>query len=217
MSGLTPAQTRMLTLLAPLRPRWTLTGGAALVGFHQHQRTTRDLDLFVHGASTLGRLPDEALAAIRHSGLPVETMQRSDTFARLRVQCDAETVLVDLVAEPVPHAEPPHETALGEHRILVDTRHEILVNKLGTLLHRREPRDLEDLRLLLATGGDLRRALVDAAQKDGGFSPLTVGWALAGFDVRPRALAIGMPEARVQALEAFRSALAAEIAALARP
>lgn len=37
---------------------------------------------------------------------------------------------------------------------------------------------LEDVRVLLARGGNLPRALADAAQKDGGFSSLTLAWVL---------------------------------------
>jgi hypothetical protein len=101
--------------------------------------------------------------------------------------------------------------------ILVDTPHEILVNKLGTLLNRAEPRDLIDLRALLQHGGDLRRALRDAARKDGGFSPLTVGWSLEGFDVEKRGAALGMTATEVRELDAYRRRLRDEIAALARP
>lgn len=41
---LSTLQERVLRLLADVEPPWTLTGGAALAGFHTHHRTTRDLD-----------------------------------------------------------------------------------------------------------------------------------------------------------------------------
>jgi hypothetical protein len=54
-------QRRILTILASQQPRWTLTGGAALVGFHLGHRETRDLDLFRHGLARLPALePTEA-------------------------------------------------------------------------------------------------------------------------------------------------------------
>jgi hypothetical protein len=43
---LSALQQRILVVLSPLRPSWTLTGGAALAGFHTKHRETRDLDLF---------------------------------------------------------------------------------------------------------------------------------------------------------------------------
>lgn len=51
---LTQLQSRILDRLAGTEPRWTLTGGGALVGFHTAHRTTRDLDLFFHGLDKLG-------------------------------------------------------------------------------------------------------------------------------------------------------------------
>ena len=41
---LSSLQERVLRLLADIEPPWTLTGGAALAGFHTHHRATRDLD-----------------------------------------------------------------------------------------------------------------------------------------------------------------------------
>jgi len=44
-SKLIALQVRILRELAGMQPPWTLTGGAALSGFHLMHRTTRDLDL----------------------------------------------------------------------------------------------------------------------------------------------------------------------------
>lgn len=125
--------------------------------------------------------------------------------------------MVDLVAEPVPFVEPPQPAEIDGAMILVDTPHEILTNKLGTLLHRREPRDLIDIRALLQAGGDLTRALTDAARKDGGFSPLTLGWALEQFDVAVRARAMGADAAAAESLQQFCGWLRDEVVRLARP
>jgi nucleotidyltransferase AbiEii toxin of type IV toxin-antitoxin system len=56
---LSALQWRILERLSTLEPRWTLTGGGALAGFHLKHRTTRDLDLFWHGLNQLGSLPEE--------------------------------------------------------------------------------------------------------------------------------------------------------------
>ncbi len=217
MSRLSPLQLRVLEVLAPMSPRWTLTGGAALAGFHLQHRTTRDLDLFWHATRTIADFARRAEQLLGSAGLEVAALQRSDTFVRLRATGNGETVIVDLVAEPVAVADPPREATVGNSRILVDTPHEILTNKLGTLLHRAEPRDLIDLRELLGRGGDLSRALGDAARKDGGFSPLTVGWSLQSFDVLARARTLGMSDADARELDCFRQRLRDDIAQLARP
>lgn len=216
-SKLSQLQQRLLEILAPMSPRWTLSGGGALAGFHCAHRTTRDLDLFWHGQATLPEAPQQAERLLTAAGVRVATIQRSPTFARLKATLGDDSVVLDFVAEPVATVEAPAEHTIGRTRILVDTPHEILVNKLGTLLHRAEPRDLVDLRELLANGGNLRRALLGAARKDGGFSPLTVGWSLEGFDVLEKARALGMSESDARELDAFRQRLRDEIAGLAKP
>ena len=187
MSGadLSPLQRRALGILAPLTPRWTLTGGAALAGFHLHHRVTRDLDLFFRGQRLLGRMGQEAEALLTRAGLEAESLQRELTFCRLRVSDGEETTLVDLVAEPVPSLEDPITVLVFGVELQIDSRHEILVNKLCALLSRSEIRDLVDIDGLLAAGGDLERAVQDAPKKDGGFSGLTLAWLLRQFPMSP--------------------------------
>lgn len=172
-SRLTPLQVRILDLLAGLG--WTLTGGGALAGFHLGHRVTRDLDLFWHGRSDLDRLPLEVERRLREAGLEVEPIQTAPSFRRLRVSDGVETFPVDLVADPVAVVEPPVEAAPG---VWVDTPREILANKLAALLSRWAVRDLVDVRALVESGLDLDRGLLDAAAKDGGFSPPTLAWVL---------------------------------------
>lgn len=214
---LTALQERVLALLAPLQPSWTLTGGAALCGFHLQHRTTRDLDLFWHGLQVFAREPEDCERLLRQAGLTVDAVQRGPSFVRLRCADVVETVVVDLVAEPVPAIEAPLLVTADKATIRIDTQHEIFVNKLGTLLHRAEIRDLVDLQALLGCGADLRRGLQDAVKKDGGFSPLMVGHLLHSFPVRKQAAADGLSAAATTALEAFRDELAARIAAISHP
>ena len=178
MNSLTPLQIRALILLAGIDPPWTLTGGAALAGFHLGHRTTQDLDLFWHGARSLDHSADEVSRRLVSAGLSVHVERSAPAFRRLRVSDENEVLLVDLVADPVAVIEAPELRDVGEVQILVDTAHELLVNKLTTLLSRSELRDLVDVRALIAAGGDLERAILDAPRKDGGFSGPTVAWVL---------------------------------------
>jgi hypothetical protein len=164
-----------LRTLAGSVPRWTLTGGGALCGYYLRHRETRDLDLFFHGLDALGHIPNEVSLRLRRAGLSVESVESAETFHRLRVSDGNESMPVDLVAEPVATVEPPVEIEPG---ILIDTRHEILVNKVTALYSRWAVRDLVDVRALLDAGGDLDRALLDAPRKDGGFSPQSLAWVL---------------------------------------
>ena len=217
LGRLSDLQTRILQLLAGVEPKWTLSGGGALAGFHLCHRTTRDLDLFWHGAVGLGPQVEDCIGRLRDAGLAVDVLQRSRSFVRLSATDGQERTVLDLVAEPVAVVEAPVPMPVGEATVLVDTADEILVNQLGALLNRAEARDLLDLQLLLAQDADLARAMQGAAQKDGGFSPLTLGWMLASFPVGRQASAAGMDEATGAELDRFRLELARRVAALAAP
>lgn len=159
-------------------PPWTLTGGGALAGFHLGHRSTRDLDLFWHGQGELDHSPDEVIRRFAAAGLQVTVERSAPAFRRLRISDGQEVLLVDLVADPIATIEPPEAQDVEGRQILVDTRHEILVNKLTTLLSRSELRDLVDLKALIEAGGDLERGIRDAPKKDGGFSGPTLAWLL---------------------------------------
>lgn len=217
MPGLTELQRRVLAILAPIRPAWTLTGGAALVGWHLQHRTTRDLDLFWHGLAAFAREPDDCQRRLQASGCRVDVLQRTPSFVRLRVTDGADTVLVDLIAEPVPHATPPIAMETPGGAILVDTAQEILANKLGALLHRAELRDVVDIRALLAKGLDLGKGLREAALKDLGFSPLIVAHLLNDFPVARQGQALGFDAASIAELGTFCRDLAARIASHSKP
>jgi hypothetical protein len=203
---LSALQARVLATLATIDPPWTLTGGAALAGFHLGHRSTRDLDLFWHGARSIADVRRDVVARLAADGMSVEPLRTAESHCSLRVGDGHEHVVVDLVAEPVAVIEAPQAQRIGGVSIAVDTKHEILVNNLCALLHRSELRDLMDIAALVAAGGDLARALRDAPRKDGGFSALTLGWSLSNWRVAEAAGAAGL-EDRADELEAFRQRL----------
>lgn len=216
-SKLSPLQARLIGILADLAPPWILTGGAALAGFYTGHRATRDLDLRWTGEADLVGASRAVAERLRSAQLPFQVLQSSPTFERLRVSDAEEVVLIDLVADPLPSVEVPDVLMLGEARVRVDTPHEILVNKLCTLLGRMELRDLEDIRALLAAGLDLDRAVADAPRKDGGFSPLTLAWVLQGMPAGRFAAAAGWPADEVAAIEEFKVTLLDRLLSMSAP
>lgn len=210
-SQLTDLQREILRTLATMKPRWTLTGGGALAGVHLGHRTTRDLDLFWHDRPELGAMRTEAIEALRASGFESISNQVATSHARLEVSKGGERVILDLVAERVPFVEAPREATVDGVKILVDTPHEILVNKFCALLSRAELRDLRDVRELLAHGGDMARALGDAPRKDTGFSPLVLAWLLKDLPIRSMARVDALGDDEITSLERFRDDLVASL------
>jgi hypothetical protein len=210
-------QGRIVRALAPLSPPWTLTGGGALAGAYLGHRTTRDLDLFWRERHSLGNTPLDAQALLRATGLDVVALRTSPTFAELRVSDETDACIVDLVAEPFASLEPPVSLPVDGTTVQVDSLHEILVNKLTTLLGRAEVRDLVDVRALLEAGLDLAAGVRDAPKKDGGFSALTLAWVLTSLDVEPLARELGSSAEAAKALAGFKSELVDSLMRIARP
>jgi hypothetical protein len=217
LGKLSDAQERALVALAGMKPAWTLSGGAALVGFHTRHRETRDLDLFWQARSKLEGVVGEAVSRLQRAGFDVVVLQTAEAFARLDARHGSGSVIVDLVADPVPLAEAPEGMRIRDQTILVDTPHQILVNKLCALLSRSELRDLVDVRALVDAGGDLSRALEDCPRQDAGFSPLTFAWAVRGLPLRAIASAASWEDDRISDFERFRDDLVARVLADVKP
>jgi hypothetical protein len=213
---LTALQEKVLVLLAPL-PAWTLTGGAALVGFYTFHRTTRDLDLFFRPRSTLDSVTSDVSRALIDAGLQVATLRSTPTFAQLEVRDVDERIVVDLVADPIPVIEEPVQVSVGGAEVHVETRYQLLVNKLCSLLSRSELRDLTDIQALLSAGADLDRDLADCPKHDGGFSPLTFSWILKDLAIARLGRAKGWSAEEIAALEVFRDELLEKLIAMTRP
>lgn len=214
---LTELQVRVLRALTGVSPSWTLTGGAALAGFYTMHRSTRDLDLFWQGLSTLESIPREVSQRLRDEGLSVDVVQNAPAFHQLRVTDGTDAVVVDLVADPTSRVEPPTQHFIDDAVVQTEGRHQILVNKLCALLGCSELRDLVDVRALLESGGDLERALRDAPTTDGGFSPLTFAWVLNTLPLRALATRQGWADAEINALDRFRGELIDTVARAAAP
>ena len=210
-------QRRILEVLADFVPRWTLVGGAALVGFHLHHRTTRDLDLFWRGMDALGHIGRECEHRLRAHGLEAAVLQEGATFVRLRVGDGATTTIVDLVADPSSAIEAPDRFQVGPATIDVSAVHDLLVDKLCALLSRSEIRDLIDLRALVDSGADLDRAIDDAPRRDAGFSPLHLTWTIKGLRVDVLGRAAALSDADVEALGRFRDDVVTRLMRRSRP
>jgi Nucleotidyl transferase AbiEii toxin, Type IV TA system len=200
-------QLRVLEALAAVKPRFVLSGGAALAGVHLGHRATRDLDLFWRNRAELGDLPRAVEQRLTSQGLSVATIQTAPSFVRLQVNDGNLVVVVDLISEPTDAVEAAETHQIGRAEILVDSPRSILAEKLCALLERSELRDLIDVDALIRSGQRLGVAIADAPRRDSGFSPLTLAWLLRDFDVNGLAKTAGLDDANAARLDAFRQQL----------
>ena len=135
----------------------------------------------------------DATQALQGAGLRVVPVRSSTMFAQLDVRLETESTIIDLVADPTPIAEVAQPMMVDEVTIMVETSHQLLVNKLCALLSRSELRDLIDIRALVAFGADLQRALLDCPGQDAGFSPMTFAWGAQSLPIRRVAAFQRMP------------------------
>ena len=138
-------------------------------------------------------------------------------FAQLDVRLDTQSTIIDLVADPTPIAEVAQPMIIGDATILVETPHQLLINKLCALLSRSEVRDLIDIRALVESEADLPRALNDRPGQDAGFSPMTFAWGAQSLPLRRIAATQKWPEPEIEALERFRQGLVERVMAAVRP
>lgn len=188
-----------------------LTGGAALAGYYLGHRSTDDLDLFTTPEKNVRAGIDALHAASAAFGADVRVVRETPDFKRFAVTRGPETTLVDLVVDRAPQIA--EKATVGNVRI--DTLREIAANKVCALLDRLEPRDLVDLRLLIAGGIELDAAIADARLKHAGVDPATIAWVLSQSPI-PETAALPSGVARAD-VEAFRTALIAELTRSALP
>lgn len=173
-SKLAPLQGALLRAFFEQTRAFRLTGGAALAGFYLGHRQTEDLDLFAAPPTPIDEGVRAVRAAVDALRAQADITQDALDFKRFVVRRADERTVVDVVIDRAPRAE-PDVVVDGIH---LESEREILGNKVCTLLSRMEPRDLVDLRALLAKGHRLEDAVAVARIKDGGADPATLAWVL---------------------------------------
>ena len=148
----------------PQAAGFLLAGGAALVAQGLTGRPTQDLDLFTSPGR--GLVADAATgleAAADRRGWTVRQIRASDTFVRLLVNSDVDSVLVDLAVDATPQ-RPPVMSLAGPTLDPDD----LAGRKVVALFDRAEARDFADVYDLVTRYGT-ERLLELAADADHGF------------------------------------------------
>lgn len=180
-SGLTPLQRATLKAFFERERGFFLTGGAALVGFHLHHRTTSDVDMFSLDDAAFERGPHVMADVAVALDATLEVRQNAPGFKRYALTSrDGEGIVVDLLRERGYQIHPEKPESEG---ICVDPPDEILANKLTTLAGRTEERDIIDVMFLERAGFRVEDALDAALRKDGGCTAATLAWLLSQVEV----------------------------------
>ena len=173
--ALYPLQDKVIALFrdAP----FYLTGGTALSRGYYNHRFSNDLDYFVNDHSDFNRIADRQIAKLNAAFTDIHIALRGENFLRLFV--GTPRMKVELINDV-----PAHIGGFVTHPSLgvIDSKENILANKITALVDRGLPKDVADIYVLLRDGLSIKSALVNADSKAAGISPLLVAKILAEFD-----------------------------------
>jgi len=157
-----------------------LTSETALSrGYYEH-RYSDDLDFFLNDAPDFQLSRDRCLSGLQQAvaaqGWRVEIILREERFGRAFVHGPIPLKLEFINDVPFRVGHPWEHPVLG----LLDTKENILANKLSALLDRQEPKDLADIFWLCCRDQlDLVAAIDQAGGKAAGVFPPAIARALA--------------------------------------
>jgi hypothetical protein len=151
--------------------RFFLTGGSALGLFYLQHRFSYDLDLFSSAHVDWLELDGVMRVCAREIGADLGLLRDAPTFRRYRLARAGQNEIVDIVVDVSPQID-PEKPWIDD--VQVDTIHEIMLNKITTLISRCELKDIVDLYFLEREGLRVERYFEEAQQKDGGLDPAMV-------------------------------------------
>jgi len=154
-----------------------LTGGTTLSRGYYNHRYSDDLDYFVNYHSDFQGISEIIVEKLLKTFHDVEVDLKGEHFYRVFV--GQERLKIELVNDV-----PSHIGAIIAHPTLgiIDSKENILANKLTALVDRALPKDIADLYFLLKDGLSLKQSLLDAHSKAAGIAPLFIAKILAEFN-----------------------------------
>ena len=154
-----------------------LTGGTALSRGYYNHRFSDDLDYFVNYHTDFRRISEIQIEKLVKAIENTEVDYKGEYFYRVFVA--EEKLKIEMVNDV-----PSHIGELVNHPVLgiIDSKENILANKLTAIVDRTLPKDMVDIYFLLKDGLSIKNALTDAESKAAGISPLLIAKILAEFD-----------------------------------
>ncbi|MBI4687430.1 MAG: nucleotidyl transferase AbiEii/AbiGii toxin family protein [Nitrospirae bacterium] len=154
-----------------------LTGGTALSRGYYNHRFSDDLDYFVNYHPDFRRISEIQIEKLVKAFEKTEVDYKGEYFYRVFVSQGK--LKIEMVNDV-----PSHIGQLVSHPVLgiIDSKENILANKLTAVADRSLPKDIVDMYFLLKDGLSIKNALTDAESKAAGISPLLIAKILTEFD-----------------------------------
>lgn len=154
-----------------------LTGGTALSRGYYNHRYSDDLDYFVNYHADFQKIAEVQVMKLQQIFIDTETDYKGEYFYRVFV--GKERMKIEMVNDV-----PSHIGTLVNHAVLgvIDSKENILANKITAIVDRTLPKDIVDIYFLLKDGLSLRQSFLDAKSKAAGISPLLIAKIFAEFD-----------------------------------
>jgi predicted nucleotidyltransferase component of viral defense system len=154
-----------------------LTGGTTLSRGHYNHRFSDDLDYFVNDHPDFERVIEKQILKLKDIFSELKIALKDVSFCRLLVA--EQKLKIEMVNDV-----PSHMGELVSHPVLgiIDSKENILANKITAIIDRALPKDFVDVYFLLKDGLDIKQSLTDAYSKAAGISPLYLAKILAEYD-----------------------------------
>jgi hypothetical protein len=154
-----------------------LTGDTTLSRGYFNHRYSDDLDYFVNYHSEFQRIAELQAKRLQEVFQDVEVDYKGEFFYRIFVA--KRQLKIELV-----NVVPSHIGTLISHPLLgtIDSKENILANKITAIIDRSLPKDIVDIYFLLKDGLSLKQALLDANSKAAGIAPLLIAKIFSEFD-----------------------------------
>jgi len=178
--AITPIKRDFLKSFFASEKRFFLTGGSALGLFYLEHRFSYDLDLFSKEHVDWPEMDGIMRLCTSEIGAELELVRDSPTFRRYNITRDGSNEIIDIVIN-IEHQIDPQK--LWIDNIQVDTLHEIMLNKITTLISRCELKDIVDLFFLEKEGLHVETYFDEAKLKDGGLDPAMISLLLNSITV----------------------------------
>lgn len=154
-----------------------LTGGTTLSRGYYNHRFSDNLDYFLNDDPNFQILAKKQIEKLSDIFTDLKITMSDERFYRIFVS--GNRLKIEMVNDVPSHVgEKILHPALG----LIDSKENILANKLNAAIDRSLPKDIVDIYFLLKDGLSLTQALLDVSSKAAGISPLFVAKTLAEFD-----------------------------------